>query len=513
MVCQQLFSPMLAMLLLFTMTARCIDSGSMYSWTEDKGDCLHGHEQQAYFKVELQPRKRGPAGPARTNQYTGTLKRIYSRPVVLPEELLHAARMPGNTRRMHGFALKLLLGQPVSVLVIGGSITEGAGVHDFVSESFVWNTFKWLQETFPGAEHILSNEASGGGSSLMFRRCLGSSLQGTNSVDLVVFEFAVNDPAAILHEEARALNYDALVRTLWDLPGSPALLGIHMYSPHFTGMPAGQLKFPGGYTQSAETLHAQILEYYQVPALSVRRMLHHARANAPEGSGFQDNEIWCDVVHPSHLGHIYLADMLISYLQDLTGGVLLHAMHAGGVEKLAEMHEGLAKQPGVLDGWPLPPPFVEGNDVDVSVCLRMDALQHSVVHTQGFEWLDEAKGNRSRWGYIATEPGSTITFRVEPQEVLPCKEGTHLEVALAYMRTYTDVGQAIISCSDGCTCEELEFNAYFPVKGVTVTRWAVVKPTLGEEGVCHVSVQVMDETQSKGHKMKLSAVSSACRAT
>jgi hypothetical protein len=46
-------------------------------------------------------------------------------------------------------------------------------------------------------------------------------------------------------------------------------------------------------------------------------------------------------------------------------------------------------------------------------CLLGVSLTRSVTRAEGFQWVDEASGQRRpKWGYVATEPGAVLQLQV-----------------------------------------------------------------------------------------------------
>jgi hypothetical protein len=64
---------------------------------------------------------------------------------------------------------KLLSGQPIRVLALGGSITGGQGAVD--GAPYVSRFKSWIQETFPHPDHQLRSSGFGGGTSSIFALC------------------------------------------------------------------------------------------------------------------------------------------------------------------------------------------------------------------------------------------------------------------------------------------------------------------------------------------------------
>eukprot|EP00884_Botryococcus_braunii_P022667 jgi/Botrbrau1/9084/Bobra.178_2s0016.1 len=83
--------------------------------------------------------------------------------------------------------------QPISVVALGGSITNGG--ETFVTrmeDSFVGRLFSWLNSTFPHAEHRFLNAGTSASESSFFSACLSDHLLHNNA-DLVFLEFDIND--------------------------------------------------------------------------------------------------------------------------------------------------------------------------------------------------------------------------------------------------------------------------------------------------------------------------------
>ena len=97
----------------------------------------------------------------------------------------------GDLTRLTSVVAKARRGEPITIGVIGGSITVGA----FASKpenSYAGRLLAWWQETFPQCEFRLVNAGAGGTGSMVGALRADKDLLFAKP-DLVVIEFAVND--------------------------------------------------------------------------------------------------------------------------------------------------------------------------------------------------------------------------------------------------------------------------------------------------------------------------------
>ena len=75
-----------------------------------------------------------------------------------------------------------------------------------------------------------------------------------------------------------------------------------------------------------------------------------------------------------------------------------------------------------------------------------------------------------------------------------------MNVQLAYLRSYVGMGRARVACA-GCSCREAVVDAHHELKQSTIflTR---LTPTQAHE--CNITVTVLGESGSGGHKFKVS---------
>ncbi|KAI7846460.1 hypothetical protein COHA_000070 [Chlorella ohadii] len=392
----------------------------------------------------------------------------------------------GDPARMRRFVHKLLSGDPVSVSMLGGSVTAGQGAMH--GGPYVARWFNWLKEISEAeglpANHTLKNPAFGGSTSAIFTVCVNDMVQ--EDADLVVVEFSLNDDpgsSGKYKENALRLSMERLMRKLLALPNKPAVVVLNHYGWLVCRQPGSNL---ASYACSAENDFNVLGQYYGLPSLSIRAAAYHLMAQNVSGyqaygpyrdHGKDANEsdlYYFDEVHPQdRTGHWALADLLVTLTQ--------------------ETSVGLAARPLGVD--------------DEEIAHR--AFEKVVVQQQGFEWKNErpkAEFANQKWGWIATVPGSWAELEVDTttgmQGDLAAEQN---DVMLTHLISYEHMGKAKVECISGCTCEPTEFNGHVQDK---VSLTALHRFPASQSEKCRIRVTVLNETASPDgeHKVKLVGV-------
>jgi lysophospholipase L1-like esterase len=189
----------------------------------------------------------------------------------------------GDLTRLASVVAKARRGEPVTIGVIGGSITVGA----FASKpqnSYAGRLLAWWQEKFPQCEFRLINAGAGGTGSMYGALRAGKDLLFAMP-DLVVIEFAVND------NWTDGEAYEGLVRQILAQPNSPAVVLLFMM-------------WEGG--GNDQEMQAKIGAYYGLPMVSFRDALW------PEISAGRIpwSDYIVDTVHPNDAGYKVAARLL-----------------------------------------------------------------------------------------------------------------------------------------------------------------------------------------------------------
>lgn len=194
----------------------------------------------------------------------------------------------GTNGRLEKVMEKIQKGEKVSIMAIGGSVTEGAGAKNFsysYGEQFIYS----LQETYPDSQIHYYNAGLGGTPSTLglmrYERDVTEVIGG--NPDLVIIEFAVND----YQEPTKARAYESLVRTILEKENSPAVLLLFAVF------------------ESKWNLQEQYIpigNHYGLPMVSIR----DAIATAYASNKLTDKEFFADIYHPTNYGHEIMADCL-----------------------------------------------------------------------------------------------------------------------------------------------------------------------------------------------------------
>src|ERR1700730_5301262 len=182
----------------------------------------------------------------------------------------------GDLGRLINVFAKALRGEPITLGVIGGSITAGAFATT-EKNSYSGRLLSWWRERFPRCEISMINAGVGGTGSMYGALRVGKDLL-SRMPDFVVVEFAVND------NWTDGEAFEGLVRQILDQPNLPALLLVFM------------MWEKGGNDQE---MQANIGAHPRLPMVSFRDALW------PETqAGRLDwSEYIVDNVHPTDVGH------------------------------------------------------------------------------------------------------------------------------------------------------------------------------------------------------------------
>ncbi len=199
----------------------------------------------------------------------------------------------GTNGRLEKIIEKIKNGDDVTIAMIGGSVTEGAGAANFsysYGEQFIFN----LQELYPDSSIQYYNLGLGGTPSTLglmrYQRDL-SSVTDVNP-DLVIVEFAVND----WDEPTGGRAYEALVRTVLESENDPAV--ILLYSVF-------QSKW------NMQDSYIPIGNHYGLPMVSIKDAVTYAYKT----KNVDDAKFFSDIYHPTNYGHEIMADCLTELFQ------------------------------------------------------------------------------------------------------------------------------------------------------------------------------------------------------
>ncbi|KAG2340378.1 hypothetical protein BDR05DRAFT_966886 [Suillus weaverae] len=214
--------------------------------------------------------------------------------VALAQSRLHL----GSGGRVHRVIHKALLGQPVTISVLGGSVSacHAAGDDPLSSACYPSRFFQWWSSVFPHPASELTNGAMRRTNSGYFGFC--SSHHIPEVTDLVILEFDVDDEGT-----QRAMeHFELLVRSILDRPDQPAVIILGHFSPQ-THQSYG---FAG-----PDHWHNVVAQFYDVPHISVKPILYPSYMSNPDFI----KPYFADPILATPTGHELLTEVLISYFQ------------------------------------------------------------------------------------------------------------------------------------------------------------------------------------------------------
>ena len=278
--------------------------------------------------------------------------------------ITHSMVTAGDTTRLQHVLAKCRRGEPITVAVIGGSITAGAGASSG-KKNYGSLLAQWWREAFSNAKIELVNAGIGAtGSNYGVLRAQRDLLD--RRPDFVVVEYGVNDPNA----RSSAETLEGLIRQILKQPQQPAVVLLFMMHRN------------GG---NAQEWHGKVGRHYGLPMFSLRDALWPEI----EAGRMKWEDVDADTVHPNDRGHAYAARFL--------------------TERLAAIRQDLLPDDRFPPIAALPQPLL-GDLFEHVVLWEADALKP--VKNEG--WTLDAKGRC----WKSDVPGSRIEFEIEGRVLL-----------------------------------------------------------------------------------------------
>lgn len=215
------------------------------------------------------------------------------------QSMLAAAQlMKGSNQRIKNVLERAKNGENITLAVIGGSITEGAGAKSY-SECWARRLLDALRAEYgcgDGTNIGLVNAGVGGTAStfgwMRYQRDVVDRVKDDDGLpDIVIIEYAVNDSG----EPTRHGCYESMVRSVLKAENAPAV--ILLFSV-----------FPGGFTLQNDL--APIGLRYGLTMVSIRDSAYPL-----VGSRWTEKEFFYDQYHPTSLGHQVMADCIMAAIR------------------------------------------------------------------------------------------------------------------------------------------------------------------------------------------------------
>ncbi|KAJ7084066.1 hypothetical protein B0H15DRAFT_405972 [Mycena belliarum] len=204
----------------------------------------------------------------------------------------------GSGARIQRVLNKALTGQPVTISILGGSISSchGAGDDPISPTCYPSRFFQWWNSVFPHPASELTNGAMRRTNSEYFAFC--STHHIPDATDLVIIELDVEDRA----DQETLENFEVLVRSILIRPDQPAVLLLGHFSP--------EIHTAYGFS-GPENFHSVVAQFYDVPHISIKPVLYTDYMRDPDSI----SKFYADPVLASPAGHELISEVLIAYLQ------------------------------------------------------------------------------------------------------------------------------------------------------------------------------------------------------
>jgi lysophospholipase L1-like esterase len=275
-----------------------------------------------------------------------------------------ALASPGDTARLQRVLAKARRREPVTVAVIGGSITAGQGASS-TTHAYASLMAQWWRDAFPQTPITFVNAGLAATTSNYGALRAPRDLLGCHP-DFVVVEFGVNDK----NSPESAESVEGLVRQILRLPNSPAV--VLLFFMHKDG-------------SNAQEWQGRVATHYQLPIISFRDAFWpDVAAGKMHYADVED-----DSVHPNDRGHAAAAQFITDFL--------------------AQLRRDLPPDDRLAPIAPLPAALFSDDYAHVSL-YEADAL--TPVHNQG--WTLDAV-HHCWWSDV---PGSTIEFAIPGRRIL-----------------------------------------------------------------------------------------------
>ncbi|KAI0074358.1 hypothetical protein K474DRAFT_1665555 [Panus rudis PR-1116 ss-1] len=216
-------------------------------------------------------------------------------PLLLAKTRLHT----GSGSRLQRVITRALSGYPVTISVVGGSVSacHGAGDDPLSPTCYPSRFFNWWNDVFPHPASELTNGAMRRTNSQYFSFCNAHHVPDVT--DLVIVELDVDDDA----DPAALENFELLIRSLLIRPDQPAVVILGHFSP--------QVQEAYGFV-GPDHWHSVVAQFYDVPHISVKPLLYNQYMSDPT---YISRKYYVDPILANPSGHEIIADVLISFFQ------------------------------------------------------------------------------------------------------------------------------------------------------------------------------------------------------
>ncbi|KAG6825912.1 hypothetical protein H0H92_001882 [Tricholoma furcatifolium] len=329
------------------------------------------------------------------------------------QALLKTRTHIGTGERIQRVLNKALAGQPVTISIIGGSVSacHGAGDDPVAPNCYPARFFNWWNTVFPHPATELTNGAMRRTNSGYFGYCSAHHIPDVT--DLVIIELDSDD---ILDPDMLE-NFETLVRSILIRPDQPAVLLLGHFTP--------QMHQAHGFA-GPEHAHNIVAQFYDVPHLTTKPIHYPKYIENPQSM----DAYFVDPVLANPAGHEVLADVLITFLQSqiceawdvATGASYSPSPESNEPESPSDAHGlfgGVGQRKGLV-----PEPGAPGADADTNANADSDmdergrrlaaVLQNVRKSTQLVAPVPAGRINSRPGGRINSRPGGRAFQEIAP---------------------------------------------------------------------------------------------------
>ena len=250
------------------------------------------------------------------------------------------------------------------------------------------------------------------------------------------------------------------------------------------------------FTLLPEDFQLIFAQYYgNIQVLSARNALFQTLSAMGVDSMSKLSWFEPDTVHPQALGHRAYADILIHMFQTYVREQVIRRREASA-PTASKVMDQLYVLP-VVEAPLLPEPLnLHNYELSGGFCsMNEDLRQHVQLPSAGWDWVDEGftlpNGlQHHKYGYVSTTPGSVLTMVMDTTlGGFARPEGVQL--MLAYLKSYGNMGSARLSCLSGCTCTPTLVNG---TASINYSLTSFVARTVSPSPACIVAVENVFES-------------------
>eukprot|EP00882_Tetradesmus_deserticola_P001006 GHRQ01001089.1.p1 GENE.GHRQ01001089.1~~GHRQ01001089.1.p1 ORF type:complete len:504 (+),score=200.63 GHRQ01001089.1:225-1736(+) len=397
----------------------------------------------------------------------------------------------GPSTRLRRVMSDLMAGKPVSVTVLGGSISTGAVAsrkQASTDPNDLWSLVRIYMQKNLDDSISFSNNARSATRSYITSLCLEKFLDETS--DLVFVEFIANDGSEMdlsYTDNQKARFFERFLRNILKKPRAPAVVMMQFMVNEMAFPPEGQDGKPKrGYMATPEDTYYNLAQYYDIPTLSFRYATY-LLGESGSLPGFD----WAtlmgpDRLHPADKGHKVAADLVVYMLQQTLVDLKVHPAGAAEAASLTA---------------PLPPPMYDGNEVGTTqpICAMGKNMTKFIVSDPS--WREQQSSENLVYptdGYETTSPSQPLTLEVDTTS----PDGRPVTVFFLYTRAETGIGSALITCANGCQCGPEYLDGSLTYDQV-VTFIDSITPTAAP--ACHINIALAANSTS-GSKLRISGM-------